>query len=165
MGFVADRIKALKWTGRALRYRNYRLFFMGQGISLIGTWMQRMALQWFVYNWTHSPWLLGALDFSSQIPAFLMAPWDPHMRRALGKRMRDLLRHPAQLFRPVYVQSVGIIQAPDLQGDGRADMCDSCPDITIYDGKFINSCRMDEYRLFGGFLSVTEREQQEQRHN
>ncbi|MBU0607598.1 MAG: MFS transporter, partial [Armatimonadetes bacterium] len=75
MSFVADRIKALKWTGRALRYRNYRLFFMGQGISLIGTWMQRMALQWFVYNWTHSPWLLGALDFSSQIPAFLMAPW------------------------------------------------------------------------------------------
>ncbi len=75
MGFVADRIQALKWTGRALRYRNYRLFFMGQGISLIGTWMQRMALQWFVYNWTHSPWLLGALDFSSQIPAFLMAPW------------------------------------------------------------------------------------------
>jgi pyruvate-formate lyase-activating enzyme len=96
---------------------------------------------------------------------FLMAPWDPHMRRALGKRMRDLVRHPVQLFRPVYVQSVGIIQAPDLQGDGRADMCDSCPDITIYDGKFINSCRMDEYRLFGGFLSVTEREQQEQRRN
>jgi len=37
-------------------------------------------------------------------------------------------------------------------------MCDSCPDMTVYDGKLINSCRMDEYRLFGGFLSVTERE-------
>lgn len=48
---------------------------MGQGISLVGTWMQRMALQWFVYNWTHSPWMLGALDFSSQIPALLLAPW------------------------------------------------------------------------------------------
>jgi hypothetical protein len=44
-----------------------------------------------------------------------------------------------------------------LQPDGRADMCDSCPDMTVYDGKLINSCRMDEYRLFGGFLSVTER--------
>ena len=41
--------------------------------------------------------------------------------------------------------------------DGRADMCDSCPDITIYNGKFVNSCRMDEYRLFGGFLSVVEK--------
>ncbi len=75
MSILTDRLQALKWTGRALRSRNYRLFFMGQGISLIGTWMQRMALQWFVYNCTHSPWLLGALDFSSQILAFLMAPW------------------------------------------------------------------------------------------
>ncbi|MEN6641229.1 MAG: MFS transporter [Armatimonadia bacterium] len=75
MASFQDRIAALKWTGRALRYRNYRLFFMGQGVSNIGTWMQRMALQWFVYNWTHSPWMLGALDFSSQIPALLLAPW------------------------------------------------------------------------------------------
>ncbi len=89
--------------------------------------------------------------------AFLMSPWDPNVRKALGRRLGDLVRHPVRLFRPVYIQSVGIIQAPDLQGDGRADMCDSCPDITIYDGKFINSCRMDEYRLFGGFLSVTEK--------
>lgn len=73
--FLNGRIEALKWTGRALRYRNYRLFYMGQGISLIGTWMQRMALQWFVYSWTHNPWLLGALDFSGQVPALLMAPW------------------------------------------------------------------------------------------
>jgi organic radical activating enzyme len=91
---------------------------------------------------------------------FLMAPWDAHVRKALTHRMGDLLRHPTRLLKPVYVQSIGIIQAPDLQGDGRADMCDSCPDITIYDGKFINSCRMDEYRLFGGFLSVTEKARQ-----
>ena len=88
---------------------------------------------------------------------FLMAPWDRTVRKALTSRVGDLVRHPTRLFKPVYVQSIGIIQAPDLQGDGRADMCDSCPDITIYDGKFINSCRMDEYRLFGGFLSVTEK--------
>ncbi|MGE5530483.1 MAG: MFS transporter [Bacteroidota bacterium] len=72
---IGGRMAALKWTGRALRYRNYRLFFVGQGLSLIGTWMQRMALVWFVYNMTHSPWLLGSLDFSGQIPALLMAPW------------------------------------------------------------------------------------------
>ena len=88
---------------------------------------------------------------------FLMAPWDRTVRKALGRRMGDLAHHPWRLFRPVYVQSIGIIQAPDLQSDGRADMCDSCPDITIYDGKFINSCRMDEYRLFGGLLSVVDR--------
>ncbi len=91
---------------------------------------------------------------------FLMSPWDPHVRRSMGAWWKDVLRHPGRLFESVYVQSVGIIQAPDIQSDGRADMCDSCPDITIYEGKFINSCRMDEYRLFGGFLSVYDKEEQ-----
>ena len=93
---------------------------------------------------------------------FLMAPWDPTVRRAARRWLGDIVKHPGRLFDGVYVQSIGIIQAPDLQPDGRADMCDSCPDITIYDGQFINSCRMDEYRLFGGFLSVVERPEQTQ---
>jgi hypothetical protein len=76
-----------------------------------------------------------------------------------------VLRHPGRLFQEIYVQSIGIIQAPDIQPDGRADMCDSCPDITIYDGKFVNSCRMDEYRLFGGFVSVLEKEKKETQAN
>jgi hypothetical protein len=38
--------------------------------------------------------------------------------------------------------------------DGRTDMCDSCPDVTIYDGQLVNSCRMDEFRLFGGFMTL-----------
>ncbi len=92
---------------------------------------------------------------------FLMSPWDPHVRESMRAWWKDLLRHPGNLFQSVYVQSVGIIQAPDIQADGRADMCDSCPDITIYDGKFINSCRMDEYRLFGGFLSVYDKEEKD----
>jgi organic radical activating enzyme len=86
--------------------------------------------------------------------AFLMAPWDGNVRKAFRNRLGDLVRHPDRLLRPLYIQSVGIIQAPDIQPNGHADMCDSCPDITIYDGKFINSCRMDEYRLFGGFVSL-----------
>jgi hypothetical protein len=71
-----------------------------------------------------------------------------------------VLQHPGRLFDDIYTQSIGIIQAPDLLPDGRADMCDSCPDITIFDGKFINSCRMDEYRLFGGFVSVLEKKEE-----
>ena len=55
----------------------------------------------------------------------------------------------------------GTVAAYHLQPDGRSDMCDSCPDMTYYDGKLINSCRMDEYRLFGGFVSVTERQEME----
>jgi MFS family permease len=60
---------------RALRYRNYRLFFLGQGISLIGTWMQSVAVGWFVYRLTGSPFYLGLVGFSGQIPAFLFSPF------------------------------------------------------------------------------------------
>jgi MoaA/NifB/PqqE/SkfB family radical SAM enzyme len=89
---------------------------------------------------------------------FWLSPWDRVVRQAQRKRRMDVLRHPGHLFDRIYLQSIGIIQAPDLLPDGRADMCDSCPDITVYDGTFVNSCRMDEYRLFGGFVSVMERE-------
>ncbi len=64
---------SIKQTLRALRNRNYRLFFTGQGISLIGTWMERIALGWLVYKLTDSAFLLGLVSFLSQIPTFLLA--------------------------------------------------------------------------------------------
>ena len=59
---------------RSLQYRNYRLFFSGQSISLIGTWMQRIALPWLVYHMTESVFLLGVVSFAGQIPTFLLSP-------------------------------------------------------------------------------------------
>jgi len=59
---------------RALRHRNFQLFFAGQLISLVGTWMQTVAQSWLVYRLTGSSLLLGAVGFSSQIPVFLVAP-------------------------------------------------------------------------------------------
>ncbi len=60
---------------RALRHRNFRLFFGGQSISLIGTWMTRVATSWLVYRLTKSPILLGTVGFAGQIPTFLLAPF------------------------------------------------------------------------------------------
>jgi MFS family permease len=60
---------------RSLRYRNYRLFFTGQIISLTGTWMQQIALPWLVYRLTGSAFLLGVVGFSSQIATLLLAPF------------------------------------------------------------------------------------------
>ena len=60
--------------GRALRHRNYRLFFLGQGLSLIGTWMQGVAIGWLVYRLTGSQMLLGVVGFAGSIPTFLLAP-------------------------------------------------------------------------------------------
>jgi len=66
----------LNWqaAGRALRHRNFQLFFSGQLISLIGTWMQTVAQSWLVYRLTGSGLLLGSVGFASQIPVFLFAP-------------------------------------------------------------------------------------------
>ncbi len=60
---------------RSLRHRNFRLFFGGQTISLIGTWMTRIATSWLVFRLTHSALLLGTVSFAGQIPTFLFAPF------------------------------------------------------------------------------------------
>jgi MFS family permease len=64
----------LSHAWRALRHRNFRLFFGGQTISLIGTWMTRVATSWLVYRLTKSSLLLGTVGFAGQIPTFLLAP-------------------------------------------------------------------------------------------
>ena len=64
----------LATTLRAFQSRNYRLFFTGQGVSLIGTWMTRLAMSWLVYRLTGSAVLLGVTGFASQIPAFVLGP-------------------------------------------------------------------------------------------
>src|SRR5262249_19594544 len=66
---------ALRSVSRALRHRNYRLFFAGQSISLIGTWLTRVATSWLVYRLTNSAFLLGVVGFAGQIPTLVLAPF------------------------------------------------------------------------------------------
>jgi len=70
----ASAISDFSHAWRALRHRNFRLFFGGQSISLIGTWMTRVATAWLVYRLTKSSLLLGTVSFAGQIPTFLLAP-------------------------------------------------------------------------------------------
>ena len=60
---------------RALRHRNFRLFFIGQSISLVGTWMQRIAMGWLIYRLTNSEFLLGLVGFVGQAPTLLLGPF------------------------------------------------------------------------------------------
>lgn len=60
---------------RALKHRNFRLFFLGQGISMVGTWMQAVASGWLAYRLTNSAFMLGVVGFSSQVPIFLLGPF------------------------------------------------------------------------------------------
>ncbi len=73
--YNANEPTGVKNIFRSLRYRNYRLFFGGQSLSLVGTWIQRIAVPWLVYSITGSAFLLGVFGFAGQIPTFLLAPF------------------------------------------------------------------------------------------
>ena len=104
-------------AGRALRSRNYRLFFLGQLISLIGNWMTQIATSWLVYRLTQSSLMLGTVSFCGQIPAFLLAPfagvlvdrWD--LRRTL---LTTQVLSMLQSLALAYFTLKGIITVPIL---------------------------------------------------
>ena len=85
---------------RVFRHRNYRLFFTGQLVSLMGTWMQSVAQGWLVYSMTHSPFLLGLTSFASQIPLFFMS--------AFGGAIADRVERRRLL---IVTQSLSMVQA------------------------------------------------------
>lgn len=71
---ISSNFAGTKTLLRALRSRNYRLFVAGQSVSLVGTWMQQVAMSWLVYRLTGSAFLLGVVGFTSQIPTLLFSP-------------------------------------------------------------------------------------------
>lgn len=85
---------------RALRSRNYRLYFAGQGISLVGTWMQQIAMSWLVYRLTDSAFLLGLVGFLGNIPVLILAP--------LAGVLADRWNRHRML---VVIQSLAMVQA------------------------------------------------------
>ena len=90
----------LSHAWRALRHRNFKLFFVGQSISVIGTWMTRLATSWLVYRMTHSALLLGIVSFAGQIVSFLLGPFAGVWVERLNRR--KLL---------VWTQAAGAVQS------------------------------------------------------
>jgi MFS family permease len=90
---------------RVFRHRNYRLFFAGQLVSLMGTWMQSVAQGWLVYTLTHSPFLLGLTSFCGLVPVFFMS--------AFGGTISDRVDRRRML---VVTQSLSMLQAAILAG-------------------------------------------------
>ena len=66
---------SLPRTFRALKHRNFRLFFIGQGLSMMGTWLQQVAMGWLTYRLTGSAWLLGVIAFCANIGILLFGTW------------------------------------------------------------------------------------------
>src|SRR5499427_3841573 len=85
-------------TFRALRHRNYRLFFWGQLVSLIGTWMQQTAMSWFVYEITNSKFLLGLVAAIGSAPMMLFAVWGGSLADLYPKRSILVATQTAQMI-------------------------------------------------------------------
>ena len=104
MGDLARPSSALALL-MVFRHRNYRLFFSGQLVSLMGTWMQTVAQAWLVYSLTHSPFLLGLTSFAAQVTVFFIAPFGGMVADRVDRRKMLLL-----------TQSLAMLQAALLAG-------------------------------------------------
>jgi hypothetical protein len=87
-----------------------------------------------------------------KLAAFGGSFFDPKMRKIFLKILKRTLTNPANLFRSAHLQSFMIIQPVNFEPDGRQDMCDSCPDITVHKGRLLWSCRLEEINKYGGFV-------------
>jgi MFS family permease len=140
---------------RALHSRNFQLYAWGQGISLIGTWMTRLATAWLVYRLTHSALLLGLVGFAGQIPTFLLAPfagvWMERMAAVQSLALAGLtLAHVITIYEIIALSILqGLINAFDVPGrqsflvqmvDDRADLGNAIA---------INSSMVNGARLVG----------------
>jgi len=156
---------------RALRHRNFRLFFGGQTISLVGTWMTRIATAWLVYRLTHSALLLGTVSFVGQIPTFLLAPFAGVLVDRLDRRqvllwtqalamIQSLLLAWLTLARIITINEIlvlsafqGLINAFDMPGR-QAFMVQMVEDRSdLSNAIAINSSMVNVARLLGPSLA------------
>ena len=84
--------------------------------------------------------------------AMLLAPLDKGIRATAGRWLSHVLRNPLDIRKKLHFQAVMMIQPIDVLPDGRANMCDGCPDVTVHEGQMVWSCRLEEYRKYGGLV-------------
>lgn len=116
-----------------------------------------------VQNWHHllnGTYLAYAPQWTLEAgrSALAMGLVEPGVRRIAKNWLRHLARHPLDARKKLHFQSVMMIQPIDLLPDGRQNMCDGCPDVTAHDGKLVWSCRLEEYRTYGGLVTSVPRQ-------
>ncbi|MGZ3924949.1 MAG: radical SAM protein [Flavisolibacter sp.] len=137
---------SLKWLIGNLITNNKGKVFGGYGkktIELVQTFYHYKKGKYLVYP---------KVKMGRKI--FFMGFFDKTVRKAFASYLGYCLKNPLRFFYPMRAIGIGIVQAPDILPDGRIDMCDDCPDMCVYEGKLVNSCRLDECRKFGGLLHL-----------
>jgi MFS family permease len=163
---------------RALRHRNYRLFFAGQSVSLIGTWMQQIAMSWLVFQMTQSSWDLGLVLFCGQVPALFLSPvagvltdrWDRHRLLLLTQSLAMLqalllaaltLAGVVQVWHLILLSLfLGVVITFDMTGRQAflTEMVSSREDLgnaIALNSSVVNGARLVGPSLAGLLLSVT----------
>ncbi len=114
------------------------------------------ATQSAYHLWTGRYMSYAEPSFLSMGRSVLLSAWpfDRGVRTAAAAWAAEVARHGREALRELHLQSILIIQPIDLLEDGTADMCDGCPDITVHDGKLVWSCRLEEPRAFGQFVTA-----------
>jgi hypothetical protein len=84
--------------------------------------------------------------------SLLLSPFDSGLRNIGKEYLSSVFASPAKLFKPLRIQSIMIIQPIDILSDGRQNMCDGCPDVTVWDGKLVWSCRLEELKAFDTWI-------------
>ena len=129
---MTDKSPPSLW--RALSNRNFALYFAGQGVSLIGTWLQQTAMTWLVYRLTQSAWLLGVVGFAGQLPSFLLAPlagvWTDRWNRHRALIVTQVLAM-LQAFLLAYLSWSGTVQTWHIIALSAFLGCVSSVDITV----------------------------------
>jgi MFS family permease len=117
MADVNNDSEGIRSMLRAFRHRNFRLYFGGQSISLIGTWIQQIALSWTVYQLTHSSFLLGFVSFAGQLPLFILTPFAGVLVDRLNRHRILVITQTLsmlQAFALALVVSTGVLQVWNL---------------------------------------------------
>lgn len=128
----AGAVRRSVW--RALANRNFALYFAGQGVSLVGTWLQQTTMTWLVYRRTHSAWLLGVIGFAGQLPSLLLAPfagvWADRWNRHRALMVTQVLAM-IQAFALAWLAWSGTIATWHLVALSAFLGCVSAVDITV----------------------------------
>lgn len=127
------------------------LIVSGNGKVLGGYGKKAMELIQSIYHFTKGSYLVYPHSKVGK-EIFLLSLFDRPLRNTFFQFLKRSFINPFRLFKPVHVLGIGIIQAPDILPDGSIDMCDDCPDLCVHEGKLVNSCRLDECRIYGEFL-------------
>jgi hypothetical protein len=141
-----------KWllTGR-LGNKHQILGYTGQKFMEIVQVAKHLATGSYL-AYSHPKWLKRGRLY------FLLAPFDSGIRNTIKNYFKSLFANPKAFFSRIHFQSIMIIQPADVYADGRINMCDGCPDITVWNDELVWSCRLEEQMRWDGNVRLVPKE-------